>query len=68
MQVCGILRSSKLPKNIMMEQWKAFKEMRDWKDDVIQEGNAKVRERTMSGRSGSYSTYRRLSKDPTPTQ
>ena len=45
-RVCGILRSSKLPKdNITKEQRLAVKEMRTWKDEVIQpadKGNATV--------------------------
>ena len=45
-RVCGILRSSKLPKdNITKEQRLAVKEMRTWKDEVIlpaDKGNATV--------------------------
>ena len=44
--VCGILRSSKLPKdNITKEQRLAVKGMRGWKDELIlplDKGNANV--------------------------
>ena len=78
MRVCGILRSSKLPKdNITRSQRAALKEMRSWDDQVIlaaDMGNA-----TVVMERGDYdekvkellddtTTYRRLPKDPTQTQ
>ena len=78
MRVCGILRSSKLPKdNITKSQRVALKEMKGWGDQVIlaaDKGNAtvvmersdydgKVRELL-----GDTTTYRRLPKDPTQAQ
>ena len=35
MHACGILRSSKLPKDITRSQRAALKEMRKWENDVI---------------------------------
>ena len=77
-QVCGILRSSKLPKdNIMREHRSALKEMRGWTEEVIlpaDKGNATV-VMTRSDYNGKLqqllsdpTTYRKLPKDPTPTQ
>ena len=78
MRVCGILRSSKLPKdNIARSQRVALKEMKGWDDEVIlpaDKGNA-----TVMMERGDYegkvrellndtSTYRRLPKDPTQAQ
>ena len=78
MRVCGILRSSKLPAdNITKEQRKALKETRSWKDKVIQladKGNAMVvmekrdYDRKIRELLKDTSTYRKLQKDPTPTQ
>ena len=72
MRVCGILRSY-----ITKEQRKALKEMRDWKDKVIllaDKGNAMVvmgredYDRKVRELLDDTSTYRKLPKDPTPTQ
>ena len=78
MRVCGILRSSKLPKdNITRSQRVALKERKGWDDQVIlaaDKGNAtvvmersnydgKVRELL-----NDTTTYRRLPKEPTQTQ
>ena len=56
MRVCGILRSSRLPKNnIMGSQQAALKEMKGWKNEVIlqaDKGNA-TRGATTTGKSGS---------------
>ena len=73
-----VLRSSKLPKdNITKEQRLAVKEMRTWKDEVIlpaDKGNATVvmKRSDYNGKIlqllGDPTTYRKLPKDPTPTQ
>ena len=72
MRVCGILRSSKLPEdNITKEQRKVLKEMRS---DVLlpaDKRNAAVgmeREDYDKKVRNDTSTYRKLPKDPTPTQ
>ena len=77
-RVCGILRSSKLPKdNITREHRSALKEMRGWTEEVIlpaDKGNATV-VMMRSDYNGKLqkllsdpTTYRKLPKDPTPTQ
>ena len=77
-QVCGILRSSKLPRdNITREHRSALREMRGWTEEVIlpaDKGNATV-VMTRSDYNGKLqqllsdpTTYRKLPKDPTPTQ
>ena len=78
MRVCGILRSSKLPKdNITKSQRVALKEMKSWDDQVIlaaDKGNAMVvMERSdydgkVKELLGDATTYRRLPKDPTQAQ
>ena len=75
MRVCGILRSPE--DNITKDQRKALKEMRSWKDDVIlpaDKGNATVvmeredNDKKVRELLEDTSTYRKLTKDPTPTQ
>ena len=78
MRVCGILRSSKLPKdNITKSQRVALKEMKGWDDQVTlaaDKGNATlVMERSdYNGKVrkllNNTTTYRHLPKDPTQTQ
>ena len=77
-RVCGILRSSKLPKdNITKEHRTALKEMKAWKEEVIlpaDKGNATVimKKEDYNGKLQELlsdpATYRKLNKDPTSTQ
>ena len=68
-RVCGILRSSKLPKdNITKEQRLAVKEMRGWKDEVILPADKTTVVMKILQLLGDPTTYRKLPKDPTTTQ
>ena len=78
MKVCTILKSSKLLKdNITKEHRGALREIKGWKDEVIlpaDKGNATVvmkrsdYDEKMEQLLQDLTTYRRLPKDPTPTE
>ena len=74
MRVCGILRSSKLPKdNITRSQRVALREMKGWDEQVIllaDKGNVTVvmersdYDENVMGLLSDTTTYKRLPKDP----